>query len=172
MDILHNLVLGFQVALIPMNLLFCFVGVLIGTLVGVLPGIGPVGAMALLLPATFAVPLSSSLIMLAGIYYGAMYGGSTTANSSGAYSFTVTPGWSGTVVPSKTGFAFTPANELRGHQQGVRFMSGFNEHLRALANRPVLRQFLHAHIHDELPRLAVSFAPKSRDLPGVILRGA
>jgi putative tricarboxylic transport membrane protein len=79
MDILHNLVLGFQVALLPTNLLFCFVGVVIGTLVGVLPGIGPVGAMALLLPATFAVPLSSSLIMLAGIYYGAMYGGSTTS---------------------------------------------------------------------------------------------
>ena len=79
MDILHNLFLGFQVALLPMNLLFCFVGVVIGTLVGVLPGIGPVGAMALLLPATFAVPLSSSLIMLAGIYYGAMYGGSTTS---------------------------------------------------------------------------------------------
>ena len=79
MDILHNLFLGFQVALLPTNLLFCFVGVVIGTLVGVLPGIGPVGAMALLLPATFAVPLSSSLIMLAGIYYGAMYGGSTTS---------------------------------------------------------------------------------------------
>src|SRR5512145_1369916 len=79
MDILHNLFLGFQVALVPMNLLFCFMGVVIGTLVGVLPGIGPVGAMALLLPATFAVPLSSSLIMLAGIYYGAMYGGSTTS---------------------------------------------------------------------------------------------
>jgi putative tricarboxylic transport membrane protein len=79
MDILNNLFLGFQVALAPMNLLFCFVGVVIGTLVGVLPGIGPVGAMALLLPATFGVPLSSSLIMLAGIYYGAMYGGSTTS---------------------------------------------------------------------------------------------
>lgn len=79
MDILNNLFLGFQVALVPMNLLFCFVGVVVGTLVGVLPGIGPVGAMALLLPATFAVPLSSSLIMLAGIYYGAMYGGSTTS---------------------------------------------------------------------------------------------
>jgi putative tricarboxylic transport membrane protein len=79
MDILNNLLLGFQVALIPMNLLFCVVGVVIGTLVGVLPGIGPVGAMALLLPATFNVPLSSSLIMLAGIYYGAMYGGSTTS---------------------------------------------------------------------------------------------
>jgi putative tricarboxylic transport membrane protein len=79
MNILDNLLLGFQVALVPMNLLFCLVGVVIGTLVGVLPGIGPVGAMALLLPATFSVPLSSSLIMLAGIYYGAMYGGSTTS---------------------------------------------------------------------------------------------
>ena len=79
MDILNNLFLGFQVALLPINLLFCFAGVVVGTLVGVLPGIGPVGAMALLLPATFAVPLSSSLIMLAGIYYGAMYGGSTTS---------------------------------------------------------------------------------------------
>jgi putative tricarboxylic transport membrane protein len=79
MDILNNLFLGFQVALLPMNLLFCFTGVVVGTLVGVLPGIGPVGAMALLLPATFSVPLSSSLIMLAGIYYGAMYGGSTTS---------------------------------------------------------------------------------------------
>ena len=79
MEILNNLYLGFQVAFMPVNLFFCFVGVLIGTLVGVLPGIGPVGAMALLLPATFGVSLDSSLIMLAGIYYGAMYGGSTTS---------------------------------------------------------------------------------------------
>jgi putative tricarboxylic transport membrane protein len=79
MEILNNLYLGFQVALTPANLFFCFVGVVIGTLVGVLPGIGPVGAMALLLPATFGVSIESSLIMLAGIYYGAMYGGSTTS---------------------------------------------------------------------------------------------
>ncbi len=79
MEILGNLFLGFHVALQPTNLLFCFVGVVIGTVVGVLPGIGPVGAMALLMPATFSVPLNSSLIMLAGIYYGAMYGGSTTS---------------------------------------------------------------------------------------------
>ncbi|MGD0238028.1 MAG: tripartite tricarboxylate transporter permease [Syntrophorhabdales bacterium] len=79
MEILNNLYLGFQVALTPTNLLFCCIGVVIGTLVGVLPGIGPVGAMALLLPATFGVTLHSSLIMLAGIYYGAMYGGSTTS---------------------------------------------------------------------------------------------
>ncbi len=79
MEMLNNLYLGFQVALMPVNLLFCVIGVVIGTLVGVLPGIGPVGAMALLLPATFGVSLDSSLIMLAGIYYGAMYGGSTTS---------------------------------------------------------------------------------------------
>ncbi len=79
MDVLNSLYLGFQVALAPANLLFCFVGVVIGTLVGVLPGIGPVGAMALLLPATYGTSLTSSLIMLAGIYYGAMYGGSTTS---------------------------------------------------------------------------------------------
>ena len=79
MEILNNLYLGFQVALSPANLVFCLIGVVIGTLVGVLPGIGPVGAMALLLPATFGVTLHSSLIMLAGIYYGAMYGGSTTS---------------------------------------------------------------------------------------------
>ncbi|MCX8023121.1 MAG: tripartite tricarboxylate transporter permease [Syntrophorhabdaceae bacterium] len=79
MGIIDNLLLGFQIALMPVNLLFCFVGVVIGTLVGVLPGIGPVGAMALLLPTTFGISLHSSLIMLAGIYYGAMYGGSTTS---------------------------------------------------------------------------------------------
>ncbi|MHB8091231.1 MAG: tripartite tricarboxylate transporter permease [Syntrophales bacterium] len=79
MEVITNLYLGFQIALTPVNLLFCCIGVVIGTLVGVLPGIGPVGAMALLLPATFGVPIHSSLIMLAGIYYGAMYGGSTTS---------------------------------------------------------------------------------------------
>ena len=79
MHVFGNLLLGFQIAFQPANLLFCFVGVVIGTLVGVLPGIGPVGAMALLLPATFGVSLNSSIIMLAGIYYGAMYGGSTTS---------------------------------------------------------------------------------------------
>jgi putative tricarboxylic transport membrane protein len=79
MDVLGSLSLGFHVALAPSNLLFCLVGVIIGTLVGVLPGIGPVGAMALLLPATYGTSLTSSLILLAGIYYGAMYGGSTTS---------------------------------------------------------------------------------------------
>ncbi len=71
--------MGFQVALQPNNLAFCFIGVLIGTLVGVLPGLGPVAAISLLLPTTFHVTPVSGIIMLAGIYYGAMYGGSTTS---------------------------------------------------------------------------------------------
>ncbi len=79
MDYWHSVVMGFQVALQPSNLLFCFVGVLIGTLVGVLPGLGPVAAISLLLPTTFHVNPVSAIIMLAGIYYGAMYGGSTTS---------------------------------------------------------------------------------------------
>jgi putative tricarboxylic transport membrane protein len=79
MGFFHNILMGFGVAFEPMNLFFCFVGVLAGTLVGVLPGIGPTAAIALLLPVTFAVTPASSIIMLAGILYGAMYGGSTTS---------------------------------------------------------------------------------------------
>lgn len=79
MEILANVMLGFQVALQPANLFFCFMGVLIGTLVGVLPGLGPVAAMSLLLPTTFHLSPVSAVIMLSGIYYGAMYGGSTTS---------------------------------------------------------------------------------------------
>src|SRR3954467_15230229 len=79
MDIFHNLVIGFGVAVSPMNLLYCLIGVMLGTLIGVLPGIGPVATIAMLLPITFNVAPVSALIMLAGIYYGAQYGGSTTA---------------------------------------------------------------------------------------------
>ena len=79
MDILNQLLFGFGVALQPMNLLYCFFGVLIGTLIGVLPGVGPAAALSLLLPVTFYVPPVSTIILLAGITYGAMYGGSTTS---------------------------------------------------------------------------------------------
>lgn len=79
MDIFHYIGVGFATSLQPANLLFCFIGVLIGTLVGVLPGIGPAAAISLLLPTTFRVPPVSGIIMMAGIYYGAMYGGSTTS---------------------------------------------------------------------------------------------
>ncbi len=79
MDLFVNLYQGFQISLTPINLLYCFTGVLLGTLIGVLPGIGPSAAIALLLPTTFRVSPVSAIIMLAGIYYGAMYGGSTTS---------------------------------------------------------------------------------------------
>jgi len=79
MDLLANLSLGFGVALTPINLLYAFIGCFLGTLIGVLPGIGPVATIAMLLPATFSLPPVSALIMLAGLYYGAQYGGSTTS---------------------------------------------------------------------------------------------
>jgi putative tricarboxylic transport membrane protein len=79
MEVFNNLVLGFQVAVIPINVLYCFIGVILGTLIGVLPGIGPIATIAMLLPITFNLNPVAALIMLAGIYYGAQYGGSTTA---------------------------------------------------------------------------------------------
>src|SRR5260221_3370526 len=79
MDLFHNLIFGFGVALAWQNLLYCLIGVSVGTLIGVLPGIGPLGTIAILLPITFNVAPVGALIMLAGIYYGAQYGGSTTA---------------------------------------------------------------------------------------------
>ncbi|MDO8533326.1 MAG: tripartite tricarboxylate transporter permease [Xanthobacteraceae bacterium] len=79
MDLFHDLAIGFSVALTPANLAFAFAGVLVGTLIGVLPGIGPIATIALLLPLTFHLEPVSGLIMLAGIFYGAQYGGSTTA---------------------------------------------------------------------------------------------
>jgi TctA family transporter len=79
MELFHNLILGFGVAVSPINLLYALIGVLLGTLIGVLPGVGPVATIAMLLPITFNLNPVSALIMLAGIYYGAQYGGSTTA---------------------------------------------------------------------------------------------
>lgn len=79
MELLDNLALGFVTATSLANLFFCLIGVLLGTLIGVLPGIGATATIAMLLPITFQLEPVSSLIMLAGIYYGAQYGGSTTA---------------------------------------------------------------------------------------------
>ena len=79
MDILSNLAFGFGVAFSLQNLAYCFIGVLLGTLIGVLPGIGPLVAIGMLFPLTFTLPPVAALIMLAGIYYGAQYGGSTTS---------------------------------------------------------------------------------------------
>src|SRR6266700_3638898 len=79
MDVISNLGLGFAVALTIQNVAYCFIGVLLGTIIGVLPGIGPVTTVAMLLPISFTLQPESALILLAGIYYGAQYGGSTTA---------------------------------------------------------------------------------------------
>ena len=97
MDTLVNVAHGFGVALAPINLLYCFIGVFIGTLVGVLPGIGPISAMSLLLPVTLSGTPESGIIMMAGIYYGSMYGGSTTSILLN------TPGESGSMVTAMEG---------------------------------------------------------------------
>jgi len=95
---LENFSLGFQIAFTGANLFYCFIGVFIGTLVGVLPGIGPAGAISLLLPVTFGINPVSAIIMLAGIYYGAQYGGSTTSILVNI------PGESSTVVTCLDGY--------------------------------------------------------------------
>jgi TctA family transporter len=79
MDLLNNLGLGFQTALTLQNLAYAFFGTVLGTLIGVLPGLGPVATIAMLLPSIYTLDATPALIMLAGIYYGAQYGGSTTA---------------------------------------------------------------------------------------------
>jgi putative tricarboxylic transport membrane protein len=79
MELISNLGLGLSTAITPINLLYCFIGVFLGTLIGVLPGLGPTATIAMLLPITFVLPPASALIMLAGIYYGSQYGGSTTS---------------------------------------------------------------------------------------------
>lgn len=79
MEFFQHVSLGFGIALTPINIILCLVGCLVGTLVGVLPGIGPAATIALLLPVTFSLPATTAIIMLAGVFYGAMYGGSTTS---------------------------------------------------------------------------------------------
>src|SRR5512137_2417241 len=79
MGFIEHIVFGFSIALTPMNLLYAFVGTLLGTIIGVLPGLGPVATISILLPITFSLGPQQAIIMLAGIYYGAQYGGSTTA---------------------------------------------------------------------------------------------
>ena len=91
----HNVALGFGVAGTPFNLLLAFIGVFMGTIIGVLPGIGPMTGIALLIPLAFSLqmPPTSAIILMAGIYYGAMYGGSTTSilvNTPGESSSVVT----------------------------------------------------------------------------------
>ena len=79
MSLVDSLALGFSVSLMPANLAYCFAGVLLGTVIGVLPGLGSAATIALLLPLTYKMSTTSAIIMLAGIWYGSMYGGSTTS---------------------------------------------------------------------------------------------
>jgi putative tricarboxylic transport membrane protein len=99
MDVLQQVGQGFMLALTPQNLLYCFIGVVAGTLIGVLPGIGPVSGVAILLPITFSLDPTAGMIMLAGIYYGSMYGGSTTSILIN------TPGESASVMTCLDGYA-------------------------------------------------------------------
>ncbi len=101
MDVLNNLLDGFQIALTFKNIYLCFIGCLWGTMVGVLPGIGPLAGIALLIPATFGMDATGAIIMLAGIYYGAMYGGSTTSILMNI------PGESASVVTCLDGYQMT-----------------------------------------------------------------
>ena len=79
MDVFDNILMGFRVALSAQNLLFCLIGTIYGTLIGVMPGIGPVVGVAILIPVTFGLNATTAIITMAGVYYGAMYGGSTTS---------------------------------------------------------------------------------------------
>lgn len=107
MELLLNVAGGFEVAFQWHNLLFCFLGVLVGTLIGVLPGLGPIGTMSILLPVTYGVSPVTAVIMLAGIYYGAQYGGSTTSILVGV------PGEASSVVTA-----------LDGHQMALKGRAG------------------------------------------------
>jgi TctA family transporter len=130
MDLINNLSLGFSVAFTAQNLMYAFIGCLLGTLIGVLPGIGPVATIAMLLPATYALPPVAALIMLAGIYYGAQYGGSTTAilvNLPGESSSVVTviDGYQmarkGRAGPALAAAGWVRFCRLRGHPDFGRF---------------------------------------------------
>src|SRR6187401_3036712 len=107
MDVIANLGLGFAVALTLQNIAYCFLGVLLGTVIGVLPGIGPVTTVAMLLPISFTLAPESAMIMLAGIYYGAQYGGSTTA-----------------ILVNIPGEASSVVTTLDGHQMARRGRAG------------------------------------------------
>ncbi|MCC6775818.1 MAG: tripartite tricarboxylate transporter permease [Hyphomicrobiales bacterium] len=144
MEILSSLALGFEVALTPANLLFCFIGVFIGTLVGVLPGVGPVSAMALLLPVTLTGTAESGIIMMAGIYYGSMYGGSTTSILVNI------PGEAASVVTCLDGHVMAK-NGRAGPALGIAAMGSF------IAGTVAI--ILLMLVAPSLARLAIAFGP-------------
>ena len=112
MDVLGNLLTGFSVALQPMNLLYAFVGTVFGTITGILPGLGPLGAMAILLSFTLYLDATGAMILFAGIYYGSMYGGSTTSILLNI------PGESASVVTCLDGYQMAEKRKRRGGPDG------------------------------------------------------
>src|SRR5512141_3300942 len=144
MELLNHLTLGFSVALTPINLLYAFIGVFFGTLIGVLPGIGPVATIAMLLPTTYALQPVSALIMLAGIYYGAQYGGSTTSILLN--------------MPGETSSAVTC---LDGHQMARKGQAGAALTVAALASffAGTVATILVAAVATPLSELALKFGP-------------
>jgi TctA family transporter len=144
METLSNLALGLEVALHWQNIIYCFIGCFLGTLVGVLPGIGPVATVALLLPFTFNLGPAPALIMLAGIYYGAQYGGSTTAILINI------PGESSSVVTT-----------LDGHQMARRGRAGPALGISAIGSfiAGCIATLVIAYFAPPLADLALSFGP-------------
>ena len=143
-DLIGNLGLGFATALSPANLLLCFVGVLVGTLIGVLPGVGPIATIAMLMPLTFKVDPTGALIMLAGIYYGAQYGGSTTA-----------------ILVNIPGEATSVVTALDGHAMARKGQAGIALGIAAIASffAGTVATLVIAAIGAPLTKLALLFGP-------------
>lgn len=144
MELIDNLALGFSTALTFQNLLYCLIGCVLGTLIGVLPGLGPIATIAMLLPATYALPPIAALIMLAGIYYGAQYGGSTTAILINI------PGESSSVVTAIDGYQMA----RRGRAGVALFTAGFGSFFAGCVSTLVLAAFA-----VPLSELAFKFGP-------------
>ena len=144
MELLDNLALGFATAFTAQNLLYCFIGCLLGTMIGVLPGLGPIATIAMLLPATYALPPIAALIMLAGIYYGAQYGISTTAI------LVKIPGESSSVVTAIDGYQMA----RRGRAGVALFTAGFGSFFAGCVATLVLAAFA-----APLSEIAFKFGP-------------
>jgi putative tricarboxylic transport membrane protein len=144
MELLANLATGFEAALTLTNLAYCLIGVTLGTLVGVLPGLGPIATISILLPITFTLPPVSSLIMLAGIYYGAQYGGSTTA-----------------ILINLPGEATAVATTLDGHAMAKQGRAGAALAAAAIGSffAGTVATFLLAAFAPPLAELALKFGP-------------
>ncbi len=144
MELLNHLALGFGVALTPINLMYALIGTLLGTLIGVLPGIGPVATIAMLLPTTYALQPVSALIMLAGIYYGAQYGGSTTS-----------------ILLNMPGEASSVVTCLDGHQMARRGEAGAALAIAALGSffAGTVATIIVAAVSIPLSELALKFGP-------------